>query len=209
MSDDLRGLTWKQLRALAATVETGSVTGASKSLYVTPPAITIQLKQLEAQIGAPIFEPHGLAIRRDRCRRRVAHLARDLDRLVARTAERVAALRSGATGSIVFGVVSTGKYIAPAMVANIHRRASRGAGQARRRQSRRDHPRAGKERIRSPADGPAAGAYRGRKHGAGRSPAHHDRAAPPSPGSLSRISRRKTFSASASWRANQARARAI
>jgi LysR family transcriptional regulator, low CO2-responsive transcriptional regulator len=117
MSDDLRGLTWKQLRALAATVEAGSVTGAAKSLYVTPPAITIQLKQLEAQIGAPIFNRTDSQFAVTDVGAELLGLAHDLDRLVARTAERVAALRSGATGSIVFGVVSTGKYIAPAMVA--------------------------------------------------------------------------------------------
>ena len=59
---DLRGLSWKQLRALAATVETGSVTGAAKALSVTPPAITIQLKQLEGVIGAPLFDRLGRAL---------------------------------------------------------------------------------------------------------------------------------------------------
>ncbi len=50
---DFRGLTRRQLRALAATVERGSVTGAAQALNVTPPAISTQLKLLEEMVGAP------------------------------------------------------------------------------------------------------------------------------------------------------------
>ena len=114
---DLRGLTWKQLRALAATVETGSVTSAAKMLHVTPPAITIQLKQLEGTVGAPLFDRSQANFTPTEIGLELLDLAQEFERRVSRAGERVAALRSGATGSIVFGVVSTAKYIAPSMVA--------------------------------------------------------------------------------------------
>jgi DNA-binding transcriptional LysR family regulator len=115
---DLRGLTWKQLRALAATVERGSVSGAAQTLNVTPPAISIQLKILEELIGAPLFQrDSGAPFAPTEIGAELQAMAMDLERLSLRTAERIAALQSGATGTLVFGVVSTGKYLAPYFVA--------------------------------------------------------------------------------------------
>lgn len=118
---ELRGLSWRQLRALSATVATGSVTEAAKALGVTPPAVTIQLKQLEAVVGAPVFDRARSGFTPTEIGKELLGTAHDIDRLVARSAERVSALLSGATGSVVFGVVSTGKYIAPAIVASFRR----------------------------------------------------------------------------------------
>ena len=118
---DLRGLSWKQLRALAATVEAGSVTGAAKALSVTPPAITIQLKQLEGVIGAPLFDRTTSNFTPTEIGMELLGAAHDIERLIARAGERISALRAGSEGSVVFGVVSTAKYIAPAIVAAFRR----------------------------------------------------------------------------------------
>jgi DNA-binding transcriptional LysR family regulator len=115
---DLRGLSWKQLRALAATVERGSVTGAAQALSVTPPAVSIQLKQLEEMVGAPIFQREtATPFAPTEIGAELLAMARDFERLSERTRARVDSLLSGATGSLVFGVVSTGKYLAPYFVA--------------------------------------------------------------------------------------------
>lgn len=114
---DFRGMTWKQLRALAATVETGSVSGAAKALGVTPPAITTQLKLLEIEAGAPLFDRANSNFTPTEIGAEFLAAARDIERIVEQTSERVAALRSGAIGSVVFGVVSTAKYLAPSIVA--------------------------------------------------------------------------------------------
>ena len=115
---DFRGMTWKQLRALAATVETGSVSGAAKMLGVTPPAITTQLKLLEIEAGAPLFDRANSNFTPTEIGAEFLAAARDIERIVEQTSERVAALRSGAIGSVVFGVVSTAKYLAPSIVAS-------------------------------------------------------------------------------------------
>jgi len=115
---DFRGMTWKQLRALAATVETGSVSGAAKLLGVTPPAITTQLKLLEIEAGAPLFDRANSNFTPTEIGAEFLAAARDIERIVEQTSERVAALRSGAIGSVVFGVVSTAKYLAPSIVAS-------------------------------------------------------------------------------------------
>lgn len=114
---NFRGLTWKQLRALAATVEAGSVSGAAKILRVTPPAITTQLKLLEGEAGAPLFDRTTANFTPTEIGAEFLATAHEIERIVARTSERVAALRAGSVGSVVFGVVSTAKYLAPSIVA--------------------------------------------------------------------------------------------
>ncbi len=111
-------MTRKQLRAFAATVERGSVSGAALALNVTPPAISIQLKLLEEMVGSPLFSRDASApFAPTEIGAELLAMAQDVERLEARTAERIAALQAGASGSLVFGVVSTGKYLAPSMVA--------------------------------------------------------------------------------------------
>ena len=46
----------KQLRALIAVAETGSVTRAAEMLHVVQPAVSRQLRLLEEDIGAALFE---------------------------------------------------------------------------------------------------------------------------------------------------------
>ncbi|MCW2316570.1 DNA-binding transcriptional regulator, LysR family [Rhodoblastus acidophilus] len=119
---DFRGLTRRQLRAFAATVERGSVSGAAITMGVTPPAISTQLKLLEEMVGAPLFHrdgPHPFAP--TEIGAELLGLAQDFERLAARAGERVDALIAGATGSVAFGVVSTGKYLAPYFVAAFNR----------------------------------------------------------------------------------------
>ena len=55
----MRNVSLKQLRALAAVAETGSVTAAAKRLHVTPPAVTMQLQLLEERVGLPLLDRLG------------------------------------------------------------------------------------------------------------------------------------------------------
>lgn len=117
----LRGLSLKQLRALSATVRNGSVTGAARELGVTPPAITNQLKLLEDSAGAALFDrasegfaPTGVGLE-------LLAAAETIENTINQCGERIAALRSGAAGSVVFAAVSTAKYFAPAIVAALQR----------------------------------------------------------------------------------------
>ena len=50
-----KAVTLKQLRALAAIVDAGSVTAAAGLLHVTPPAVSTQLKGLEDIVGAQVL----------------------------------------------------------------------------------------------------------------------------------------------------------
>jgi DNA-binding transcriptional LysR family regulator len=115
-------VTLRQLRALAATTRRGSVTAASRDLSITPPAITAQLKNLEALAGAPLFDRTLSGFAPTEVGEALLETAADIERQIARLGERVEALKAGARGHVVFAVVSSGKYLAPNIVAAFERR---------------------------------------------------------------------------------------
>ena len=49
----------KQLRAFCAVARTGKMTDAAQQLYLSQPAVSLQIQALEDEIGAVLFERHG------------------------------------------------------------------------------------------------------------------------------------------------------
>lgn len=113
----LKNVTLRQLRALAATVQNNSVTGAARALNVTPPAISTQLKLLEVMVGVSVLDRSTDRFTLTDVGREVLAAAADIERTLINADLRIAALRSGAAGLVFFGAVSTAKYFAPAIVA--------------------------------------------------------------------------------------------
>ena len=56
MAPPIKNLTFKQLKAMKKVALTGSVPGASKKLDASLPAVTLQLQQLEEQVGLPSLD---------------------------------------------------------------------------------------------------------------------------------------------------------
>lgn len=114
---DLRSLSLKQLRAFAATIRTGSVTQAAQALYVTPPAVTTHLKSLEKIVGEAIYEKNAEGPEPTDVGHELLEAADEIEKVIERTRIKIEALAAGATGTVILGVVSTGKYFAPGIVA--------------------------------------------------------------------------------------------
>ena len=68
----LRELTIRQLRALAAVHSDRSVTAAAKRLHLTQPAVTLQIRNLQALAGLPLIQRTSDGMLADRCRARGA-----------------------------------------------------------------------------------------------------------------------------------------
>lgn len=52
----MRNLTLKQLKAVQAIASQGKIVNAAKLLALSPPAVTIQLGQLEEEVGLSLFD---------------------------------------------------------------------------------------------------------------------------------------------------------
>lgn len=117
-----KALTLKQLRGLAAIVDAGSITAAAGVLHVTPPAVSTQLRALEEAVGARALErgPDG-RIRLTPVGEELLATARKIETALDLCFQRVTAMHTGLAGYVSVGVVSTGKYFAPALVARIKR----------------------------------------------------------------------------------------
>lgn len=113
----MRNATLKQLRLLAAVARGGSFAAAADACHVTPPAVTMQMHQLEADAGLPLFERSGRGFGLTAAGREVLAAAERIDALLADCAAGLAALNSLASGSVAVGVVSTAEYVAPQMLA--------------------------------------------------------------------------------------------
>lgn len=73
-----KGSRFKQLRAFCQVARLGSVSRAAEALFLSQPAVTLQLKALEAEMGADLFERLGRRLSLSREGQTLYELARPL-----------------------------------------------------------------------------------------------------------------------------------
>ncbi len=112
----MRGVTLKQLRALRAVVDTGSVTAAARELFVTPPAVSMQIKQFEERAGLPLIERAGEKFVLTTAGREALRAGRAIEAVIDDLEASFETLRGGVAGHVSVGIVSTAKYFAPRII---------------------------------------------------------------------------------------------
>jgi len=115
---EMRNITLKQLRAATEIAHSGKIVSAAKALSLTPPAITQQLQQLEAETGFSLFDRTSDGMRPTDAGRVVMDTAEQLWSLLAACEDRLLALKGVSAGHVSVGVVSTAKYFAPHLIAS-------------------------------------------------------------------------------------------
>jgi LysR family transcriptional regulator for metE and metH len=113
----MKNLTFKQLRALKSVALTGSVTAASEELAVTPHAVTLQIQQLEEQVGLPLLERGRNDFRLTEPGKVIFELVKQLEEQLRQAEESIYNLRGVEGGRIRIGVISTAKYFMPKAIA--------------------------------------------------------------------------------------------
>lgn len=110
-------ITLRQLRSLLAIKSEGRIATAAVKLGLTAPAVTLQLKQLEDELGASLFDrtTHGMRLTA------AGEVAIDaaqavLERLDLLGAE-LDAIRGARRGSLRVGVMTGARYFAPQLAA--------------------------------------------------------------------------------------------
>ena len=111
-------LTLRQLRALRCVVTQGTLTAAAHQLGLSPPAVHGQIRTLEDLMGGALVQKgeHGSFVPTAEGQA-VLDAEAQIAVALETCARRVSALQNGQSGSVMIGVVSTGKYFAPGLVA--------------------------------------------------------------------------------------------
>src|SRR5262245_24615495 len=112
----LRDLTIRQLRALAAVQKHRSVTAASKQLYLTQPAVTLQLRNLQAVAGLPLIQRTGDGMLLTDAGREVLAPADRIEAAITDCETTLEMMAGKTAGRISIGAVSTAKYFVPFMI---------------------------------------------------------------------------------------------
>ena len=116
-------MTIQQLQYFLATAEHGSFSGAARSLYLTQPSVSEQMRQLEAELGISLFARAGRGLVLTEAGRRfrpeAERVLADVDRARDAVAE-VRDLRGGTLGFGMFGTASA--YLISDLAADFRRR---------------------------------------------------------------------------------------
>src|ERR1700676_4881311 len=117
----LRELTIRQLRALAAVQKHHSVTAAAKQLHLTQPAVTLQLRNLQALAELPLIQRTSDGMLLTDAGREVLLLASRIESAIADCATSLEMMAGKTAGRISIGAVSTAKYFVPFMISGFSR----------------------------------------------------------------------------------------
>ncbi len=110
-------LTLKQLRIFETVAEESSYTRAAKRLFLTQPAISMQIKQLEDEIGLPVFDRVGKAIQLTDAGRELLHHARTIKNQLEEAQQCLEELRGIKRGRLNLTMASTANYFTPRLLA--------------------------------------------------------------------------------------------
>lgn len=110
-------VSFRQLRVFLEVAHQGSVSRAAEVLHLTPPAVSMQIKEIENQVGLPLFDRVG----------RTLSLSTAGEYFVVHARRMLAALRDAENamnglkrlerGLLTVGMVSTAKYFVPRLLA--------------------------------------------------------------------------------------------
>ncbi|MBX3637235.1 MAG: LysR family transcriptional regulator [Rubrivivax sp.] len=110
-------VTLRQLRVFAEVARRLSFVRAAETLHLTPPAVTMQVKELEAAVGLPLFERSGRQVALTTAGEYLLVHARRLLAVLKDAEDAMARLKHVEVGRLDVGLVSTAKYFVPRLLA--------------------------------------------------------------------------------------------
>lgn len=112
----MRRVTLRQLHVFEAVARHLSFSRAAAELHLTQPAVSMQVKSLEAEAGLPLVEQIGKKIHLTEAGRELQARAHAIDRELRAAEEALGAMRGLTQGRLTIGLVSTAKYFAPELL---------------------------------------------------------------------------------------------
>lgn len=113
----MKNLTFRQLRVFVEVARNLSFARAAESLHLTPPAVTMQVKELEAHVGLPLFAREGRKITLTPAGEYFLVYARRMLATLKDAGDAMARFKRVEGGTLSVGLVSTAKYFVPQLLA--------------------------------------------------------------------------------------------
>lgn len=113
----MRNATFRQLRVFSEVARHLSFARAAEALHLTPPAVTMQVKELEAHVGLPLFDRSGRQVALTTAGEYMLVYARRMLATLKDAEDAAARLKGVELGQLVIGMVSTAKYFLPKLLA--------------------------------------------------------------------------------------------
>ncbi|HXN16610.1 MAG TPA: LysR family transcriptional regulator [Usitatibacter sp.] len=113
----MRNATLRQLRVFESAARHLSLTRAAEELHLTPPAISIQVRQLEGHARAELFERLGRGLKLTQAGEEVLAHTRQILSHIRAAEEAIAGLASLEQGLLDVAVINAGDYFFPWLIA--------------------------------------------------------------------------------------------
>ncbi len=113
----MKNATLRQLRVFESAARHLSLTRAAEELHLTPPAVSIQVRQLEGHAGAALFERAGRGLRLTQAGEEVLARSREILGHIRGAEEAIAGLASLEQGRLAVAAINAGDYFFPWIVA--------------------------------------------------------------------------------------------
>jgi len=111
----------RQLQVFSTAARHLSLARAAEELHLSPPAVSMQVSDLEANLGVPLFERSGRRIALTTVGEYFLVHARRLLANLKDAEDTIARLKGVQTGRLTIGVLSTAKYFMPRLLAGFLR----------------------------------------------------------------------------------------
>lgn len=112
----MKNLTLRQVRIFATAARLSSFARAAEELHLTAPAVSMQIKELEEEIGAPLFARIGRRVELTSAGEYFWVYARKILSTITEAESVMQRLRGAQAGTLKIGLVSTAKYFVPHML---------------------------------------------------------------------------------------------
>lgn len=113
----MKNATFRQLRVFSEVARHLSFAKAAHVLHLTPPAVTMQVKELEGHVGLPLFDRSGRSVALTTPGEYMLVYARRMLSTLKDAEDAAARLKRVEVGTLTIGMVGTAKYFLPRLLA--------------------------------------------------------------------------------------------
>jgi DNA-binding transcriptional LysR family regulator len=110
-------VTFRQLRVFVEVAQQGSMVRAAEALHLTPPAVSMQVKEVENAVGLPLFDRRGRQVTLSTTGEYFLVHARRLLANLKQADDAMARFKRLERGLLTIGIVTTAQYFVPRLLA--------------------------------------------------------------------------------------------